>query len=76
MGKTDPRATEKRADQVEIGDVIVAKKGRAVFRVTGISPGMAGPVWTLLDECGVELGHDTSYDSRSALYMVIPGSKP
>ncbi len=64
---------EKKACELAIGDVIIAKQGGKRFEIVKMQAGAIGnglPYLTLKNESGKENEHDTSFDSRSATYTV------
>lgn len=60
---------EKKAEELQIGDVIVAKGNGNAYTITHIMVGMARPYLTMTWS-GQIIEHDTSFDSASATYTV------
>lgn len=65
---------EKKARDLKVGDLIIAKQGGKRYAVVGVDvSGLGGPnapYLTLSREGGVLVGHDTAFDSRMATYAV------
>ena len=64
---------EVKAEELKVGDVIVAKQGGRRYEVVEVCSGMGGPRYPYLvlkQSDGEKAEHDTAFDSLSATYTV------